>query len=346
MTGWDAGLDARLERRVAELWADARPGRDGQALTDALTDAVAGGKRVRPRLVALAHDGLGGRRHDAVLDAAAALELLHTAFVVHDDLIDGDDVRRGGPSVPGRFRADAALDGASPRGTDTYALAGAVLAGDLALGAALLALAGLDVPPATGRRLLALAGEALAVSAAGELADVRLTLGGAWPTVDDVLELAHRKTAAYSFVLPLQTGALLAGADDEVLTLLARAGRSLGIAFQLYDDLAGMFDDARTTGKDPLADLREGKLTLLVSHARGTSAWAELAPRWGDPAVTEHDLRTVRDALEAAGSHEHVAGVAGEHLRDGLADLESAGLGGTTTDWLMTLVGRCAKEAA
>lgn len=320
MTGWDADLQAAVDRQVAELWAGVAPGPDATALHTALTDAVAGGKRLRPRLVVDAHDALGGYRHDAVVRAAAAVELLHTAFVVHDDLIDGDDVRRGRPSVPGRFRAAGA-------GSSTYAVAGSVLTGDLALTAALTAFARLDVPADTRARLLDLATHALTTSAVGELADVRLSLGSPAVTSEEVVELAYRKTAAYSFVLPLQVGAVLADADADVVAALGDAGRSLGIAFQLRDDLAGMFGDADVTGKDPAADLREGKLTLLVCQARGTSAWPCLERHWGDPTVTTADLDAVRRALEESGTRAAVEAVAAEHLRAGTALAARFGVG-------------------
>ena len=106
LSGWDAELQARLDADLGAMWRDMAPGVDTDALRAALVDAVGGGKRVRPRLLADVHDGLGGRRREAVLGMATAIELLHTAFVIHDDLIDNDDLRRGRPSVPGRFRAD------------------------------------------------------------------------------------------------------------------------------------------------------------------------------------------------------------------------------------------------
>lgn len=320
MTGWDGDLQAAVDRQVDELWRGLAPGPDAVALRTALTDAVAGGKRLRPRLVADTHDALGGRRREAVVEAAAATELVHTAFVVHDDLIDGDDVRRGRPSVPGRFRAAGA-------GSTAYAVAGSVLTGDLALTAALGAFARLDLPAGPRGRLLDLVTHALTTSAVGELADVRLSLGGASVTPDEVVELAYRKTAAYSFVLPMQVGAVLADADDDVVAALGDAGRSLGIAFQLRDDLAGMFGDADVTGKDPAADLREGKLTLLVCHARDTRAWPTVERHWGDPGVTADDLHAVRRALEESGTRAAVEAVAADHLRAGTALAARFGIG-------------------
>jgi geranylgeranyl diphosphate synthase type II len=196
----------------------------------------------------------------------------------------------------------------------------------------------LDLPATPRLRLMELVTEALTTSATGELTDVRLSLGVAFPGYDEALELAYRKTAAYSFVLPMQAGAVLAGARAATIASLGEAGRALGIAFQLYDDLAGMFADSDTTGKDPLADLREGKPTLLLCHARDTAAWPEIEPRWGDADVTVADLLAVRRLLEDAGTREHVETVAAAHLREGLDEAKRSGVGVLAADWASTLL--------
>src|SRR4051812_37474017 len=115
------GIDAALAR----VWSGAPRSTDADPPPAARREATHGGKRFRPGLVALVHDGLGGTADAAVPVVAAAVELLHTALVVHDDVIDGDDTRRGRHSVPGRFRAEAAEAGAGPRAAGTYAVAGA-----------------------------------------------------------------------------------------------------------------------------------------------------------------------------------------------------------------------------
>jgi geranylgeranyl diphosphate synthase type II len=337
-TDWFSELGLRLGQQLDDVWHQVSPCADSSALRAALDDAVKGGKRLRPRLLAEVHNALGGKRPLAVLGAAAAVELLHTAFLVHDDLIDGDDLRRGAPSVPGRFRAQAEQTGASTDGAAAYAVAGAVLAGDLALVGAMRAFATLDISPVVNSRSLELVSHALTTSAAGELADVRYTLGGPFPSPEEVLELAARKTAAYSFTLPMQLGAVLAGADDRVVDLVGEAGRCLGIAFQLQDDLAGMFADTEASGKDAGGDLREGKITLLVCHARTTSAWATLEPALGNPLVGPERLRDVRRALEESGTRSYVETVAAEHLRSGAACAREAGIDLEAKDRLMTLL--------
>ncbi|WP_313405967.1 polyprenyl synthetase family protein [Aeromicrobium sp.] len=289
--------------------------RDHRALLSALELGSSGGKRFRPWLVTTVHAALGGAQPDEVVDAvAAATELLHTAFVIHDDVIDHDDTRRGRPSVPGWFRADAVELGVDPAGHDTYSRAGAILAGDLALTAAVRAVATCGVDQRTTNRLLNLLDATLHASAAGELADVRLALAADMPAAEEALAVSEQKTAVYSFVLPLQAGAVLAGADDALVHALGQVGRALGIAFQLCDDLNGVFGDPATTGKDHLGDLREGKRTPLMVHAAGTSAWSRIAPHLGDPDLTDDHAASVREALESCGSRGFVEDLAARHL--------------------------------
>ncbi|WP_181309581.1 polyprenyl synthetase family protein [Nocardioides campestrisoli] len=317
----------RLLRPATEVGGLAR---DRAALASALALGTEGGKRFRPWLLTTVHDAVAHPpAPDEVVDrVAAAVELLHTAFVIHDDVIDHDDTRRGKPSVPGWFRADARSlarpdgpDGAGSHGRgatedeEVYTRAGALLAGDLALAAAVRAVATCGAGPDVVGRLLDLLDTTLHVSAAGELADVRLTLGDGLPTREESLEMAECKTAAYSFVLPMQAGAVLAGAEEHAVRALGEIGRRLGIAFQLHDDLQGVFGDAQTTGKDPLGDLREGKRTLLVVHASGTAQWSRIAGHLGDPELTEAQAVDVRAALVDSGSRAYVEELAARHLR-------------------------------
>lgn len=302
-------------------------GLDRSMLGIALRSATEGGKRFRPWLFITAHAALVGDREprvDAdVLDRiAAAIELMHTAFVVHDDVIDNDDTRRGRTSVPGWFR------GSTTNPSPEYPRAGAILTGDLALAAAIrgIALSGADA--ATTTALLDLFDATLRDSAVGELADVRFTLNGHLPTDDDALAVAELKTAAYSFVLPLRAAAIVAGATDDVVEQIGHLGRHLGIAFQLRDDLLGTFA-AETLGKDPDGDLREGKRTPLVVHAAGTGLWSRIEPHLGDPDLTPAAADAVRRALVAAGSVDHVERLVARHLR--LARRHSALLGLTAS---------------
>lgn len=276
-----------------------------QLLWQVLHEQSQGGKKFRPALLLNVYAALGGQDHQVAAQVGDAIELLHTAFVIHDDVIDGDGLRRGRPNVSGTFTGWAHDAGASAHRARHYGEAAGILAGDLALAGAVREVALCGAQPSVVVRLLDLLEDVLHRSAAGELADVRVTLPGN-VSVSDALDIAEWKTAAYSFQLPLQGAAILASAGAPVEHALAQVGRALGVAFQLRDDLDGVFGTVEQTGKDPLCDLREGKSTALIVAARSTPLWGELAPYVGDPDLTSQGAQHARDLLQRCGAREWV----------------------------------------
>jgi geranylgeranyl diphosphate synthase, type II len=300
-----AGRDQVVDEHDGVLWDTLR------GLTD-------GGKRFRPALLLRLHEALGNPDPRAAAAVADAVELLHTAFVVHDDVIDGDLVRRGRPNVGGTFLARGLTAGASPDRARRYGEAAGILAGDLALAGAVREVALCGARPDLVVRLMDLLEDVLHRSAAGELADVRASLTGD-TTLEESVDIAGWKTAAYSFELPMQAAAILADADAEVVRALGEAGRHLGLAFQLHDDLAGVFGTIEQTGKDPLCDLREGKCTALIAFARSSRLWPELAPFVGDPDLTDEGAERAREILVACGARSAVESMAAERAASAIA---------------------------
>lgn len=280
---------------VAEEFAEA---------TDDLTRFVlAGGKRLRPTFAWWGWRAAGGLDDPAtVLRAVSALELIQGCALVHDDLIDDSDTRRGEPTVHARWasrHAGAAWAGDPVR----FGAAVAVLLGDVALAWAddMLHSAGLD-PAAIARARpvwQAMRTEVLG----GQFLDVR---GHATSdsSPETALRISRYKTAAYTVERPLHLGAALAGADDATVRALRHYGRDLGIAFQLRDDLLGVFGDPAVTGKPAGDDLREGKLTLLVALTRrhpDRASAAVVERTLGAPGLTADDVAAARDALRTLG---------------------------------------------
>ncbi len=296
---------ARLRSRADAL------GGGFSTLGVAVTRSTAGGKRLRPALVTASFEAFGGdpARMKAVYQVAAAFELLHTAFVIHDDVIDHDTVRRGIPNVAGEFRARGEQQGADAAGAALLGDAAAILAGDLLLHEASRLMALTDVQPAVRERLLGFLDDAIYVSAAGELADVEHSVTAASAESDAILGAAFNKTAVYSFRAPLAAGAVLAGADEDAVAVLEVAGGDLGLAFQLVDDLIGAFGSDEQAGREAGGDLRESKQTPLVALARDTASW----PRVSDALALAHTgpiaVREAQRILEESGA------------RDGLREL-------------------------
>lgn len=303
------GALARIRERALEL------GPAFGALADAITRAAQGGKRFRPALVMAAFDAL--RRGDvdpsAALSVAAAFELLHTAFVIHDDVIDHDTMRRGVPNVTGVFRERGRAEGADAEGAALLGEAASILAGDILLHEAFRLVAMAPTDEVTRDRLLALVDDALLVSAAGELSDVEGAVTGV-ASPSDALNTAFNKTAVYSFRAPLQAGAVLAHADADAVRIVGDAGGRLGLAFQLVDDLIGAFGTAAQTGRDVGPDLRESKRTPLVALARERDDAERVdetlaRARTGPVAVREAQL-----LIEATGARDRLIQVVAELL--------------------------------
>lgn len=303
-----AARAATTDPEHARLWA-------------ALAAATEGGKRFRPALVIAAHDALGGTRSASAVTVGAAVELLHTAFVIHDDVIDGDDLRRGRLNVSGSFHAYALASGASPEDATDYGRTAGILAGDLALAASIRAVATCGAPTKVVGDLLDLFDAALHTTAAGELADVRLSLNVDTASLAESLTMAEQKTSAYSFALPFQAGAVLAGADEKTVVRLGEAGRVLGVAFQLLDDVLGVFGDPTRTGKSATTDLRTRKQTPILAHARNTPQWEQIRTYLGR-ILTDSELSEVQRLLTTSGSRRFVEELADTHLAAARAVLE------------------------
>ncbi|MGW3072113.1 polyprenyl synthetase family protein [Kitasatospora sp. NPDC001132] len=302
------------------------------ALRDFLLD---GGKRLRPAFCYWGWRGAGGpaggATGEAIANAAAALELLQASALVHDDLMDRSDTRRGLPSVHRRFEA-LHRDNGWRGDREQYGTSAAVLLGDLLLiwcdelflrsglePAAVLA----AKPVFDLMRTEVMLGQYLDVlePVAGDSTDE-----GALDRAQTVL---HYKSAKYTIERPLQVGALLAGAGPELVEAYGAFGLPLGEAFQLRDDLLGVFGDPAVTGKPAGDDLREGKRTLLVAHAmRGLSAAdaRHLDGRLGAPDLAAPEVAELRALVARSGAPEVVERRIEELMRQSLAALEAAPL--------------------
>ncbi|WP_328306580.1 polyprenyl synthetase family protein [Actinomycetospora sp. NBC_00405] len=280
---------------IAEEYAD--------AVDDLTRFVLAGGKRLRPTFAWWGWRAAGGLDDpSAVLRAVSALELIQACALVHDDLIDDSATRRGEPTVHARWTARHA--GAAWTGDPTrFGAAVAILLGDVALAWAddMLHESGVD-PVALARARPAWQAMRTEVLG-GQFLDVQ-GHASSDSSPETALRISRYKTAAYTVERPLHLGAAIAGADDTTIAALRRYGTDLGIAFQLRDDLLGVFGDPAVTGKPAGDDLREGKLTLLVALTRAhpdrtTAAVVERAV--GDPHLDPEGVAAAREALVSLG---------------------------------------------
>lgn len=352
-------LDAFLTERGAELRGISP---DLAVVDDGARRLLAGGKRFRAlfcywgwRAVsahATEFDPLADpdADPDADLDAlvwiAAGLETFHAAALVHDDIMDNSDLRRGQPSA---HRAFAQLHGergwdGSP---DTFGTSAALLLGDLLLGWS-------DELVDAG---VALAGNATAARAVrGEFGRMRteVTAGQyldifeemAWRSLpdDELLSRAHRvivyKSAKYSVEAPLAIGGALADGSLAQLAALRDFGLPLGVAFQLRDDILGVFGDPAVTGKPAGDDLREGKRTVLVNLARQklpSGARRLLDELLGDRSLDAEQVAMLQTAVRDSGAVDHVERIITHQLDQARAALDDAPLARSAKDELTAL---------
>lgn len=303
-----AFLDRFLDHQRAIL-AHASP--DLPVLVETAATLVQGGKRLRPAFCYWGWRGAGTEDDDTIIAAGAALELFHASALVHDDLIDAADTRRGTPSAHRQYEArhrDAAWDG-DPR---AFGLAAAVLIGDLLLGWSDEVLSGLDVEAARLRAGRAVFEGMRTEVGGGQFLDVLEQASGGQRLEgqsERAMNVLRFKSARYSVEHPLVIGGSLAGASPGLLDDFRRYGRSLGEAFQLRDDVLGVFGDPAVTGKPAGDDVREGKRTVLVAYALESASPAQadtIIKRLGDPAMTSEGLDEFRAVLNDTGARERV----------------------------------------
>jgi geranylgeranyl diphosphate synthase type I len=316
-------LDRLVDERSSILAAVAE---ETTSLAEYSRQLLRGGKRVRAQLCWWGREAVAGGEQptpadvDSVVTVAAALEVFHAAALVHDDLIDSSDTRRGFPSAHRRFERLHAESGyAGDAGS--FGRASAILLGDLLQSwSDDLLSEGLAAVTPERRAAVRREFERMRIEVlAGQYLD--LVEEHAWPTVDEdeALPRAERvilyKSAKYSVEAPLVIGAGLGGADAGQVAALRAFGVPLGIAFQLRDDLLGVFGDPEVTGKPAGDDLREGKRTVLIAHSRALlppGSRRLLDELLGDPELTEEQVRTLQTTISASGAVDRVeAAIAG-----------------------------------
>ena len=279
-------------------------------VADEVRALAEGGKRLRPAFAYWGWRGAsGGAGEDdaAVLRAVAALEFVHASALVHDDVMDGAQTRRGRPATHIGFAArhggaDLAGDG------DAFGTGAAILVGDLALvwSDELLGGAGVSLPALTRAR--AVWDTMRTEVTAGQYLDLLRAAGGL-PGAQGALTVARYKSAGYTVQRPLQLGAAIAGAGAEVTEACTAIGLPLGEAFQLRDDVLGVFGDPSVTGKSADDDLREGKQTLLIALAeeqaddRGRALLRDLL---GNADAGPEEFDALRTLLETTGARARV----------------------------------------
>jgi geranylgeranyl diphosphate synthase type I len=326
-----------------------------------------GGKRLRPAFAYWgwvgAHgssgpDGAGVADDvgvDEVIAAASALELLHACALVHDDVMDGSDTRRGRRSVHRHFaitHRDNGWDG----DPDAFGRAVAILLGDLFLVWSDALLAGSGLPPDALARVRPVWDEMRVELMAGEYLDVLTKAAGTDAggqlterDIDRALQVARFKSGKYTIERPLQLGAAIAFAGPEITAAYSAYGLPLGEAFQLRDDVLGVFGDPAETGKPTGDDLRDGKRTALIAHAavRASAAQASVIEKgFGNPSLDADGVAELQEIIVATGALAVVEDGITRRTEESIAALQSAPLVPAAAEVLTSLAAAATRRRA
>ncbi|HEU5159849.1 MAG TPA: polyprenyl synthetase family protein [Streptosporangiaceae bacterium] len=296
----DEALAAFVDRQRPALRSISH---DLDPMVSALDSLLAGGKRLRPAFCYWGWRGTGGADLPQIIPAAASLELLQAGALVHDDVIDASDTRRGRPAAHRRFQAmheDAGWqDAAAAFGTSA-----AILLGDLCLAWSGQMFDESGLPDAALRRGRPIYDQMRTEVMSGQYLDILEQARGSG-TVESALRVVVFKSAKYTVERPLHLGAALAGAEPPVTAAYSAYGLPLGIAFQLRDDVLGVFGDPVATGKPAGDDLREGKRTVLIALTLRAATPAQAAvvrSGLGDRDLGDAGIEALRSVIVDTGA--------------------------------------------
>lgn len=275
-----------------------------------------GGKRLRPKMTILAYDAFGGKNINDLIPVAAAQELLHFSLLIHDDVIDRDYLRYGTDNVAGRYKKIYSKYLLSPGDVTHFSHSASILGGDLMLSGAhqLIALSTLNErDKLTAQSFLS---HSVFEVAGGELLDTELSFVPY--TNGDAIKVAKYKTASYSFVAPLLTGATLAGITKKQTNALNTYAQSIGIAYQFIDDILGIFGKEEKTGKSTSSDITEGKRTYMVERSLEAMTAKEkehFHSVFGNPDASDAEISAIKNLLESSGARKTTLQAAKEYAQ-------------------------------
>ena len=312
------------------------------------TLVLAGGKRFRPHMLFLAYQAYNeaGRPED-IIPAAVAQELLHSAMLIHDDIIDRDDIRYGVKNIYGQAAERYAPLVASPEERHHFSVSAALLAGDALLSDAHAELQKLTVSADKIALADAILTKAVFEVIGGELIDTEAAILPKGIVMPE--QIALHKTASYSFVSPLTMGAALAGAPTEEVELLRSIALKVGLGYQIRDDILGVFGDEAETGKSVSSDITEGKYSALIEQfdqlATAEQKQAFYAT-FHKADASEEELAQARALLEQSGALEATEALIDELSQTSLSQLKTLTISADAQEALQACITECLNRNA
>jgi geranylgeranyl diphosphate synthase type I len=299
-------------------------GRWGGDTAERLLEFAERGKMIRGALAVQTGVEFGAEA-SSLVPVGAAIELFQSGFLIHDDIMDRDTIRRGAPSVFEQFRLQGMADGVTEPAH--YGNSMGICVGDIGFFAAFDILNGAPFSDEVRSRLVGTCTRELTYVGIAQMQDVYLGSSPNGAGEEAVLAMYRYKTARYTFSLPLLLGATAAGAAEQALPYLERIGDDMGIVFQIVDDEIGLFGEESEIGKPAASDLAAGKKTLyyIGLAERGTDAdRARLLGMEGKHPVNDGDREWARGRLQELGVLEHVSTLKERYSTSAAEEIESA----------------------
>lgn len=287
-----------------------------------------GGKRIRAYLVKLGYEMAAGSSDDRILLPALSYEVFQSGILIHDDIIDDSDTRRGMPAM--HITLGGGQSGMSK----------AICLGDIGLFAAIDLAARADFPQDRVLQAVRHQVKVFELTGAGEIEDIELA-EAEQPPEARILQMYMLKTSWYTIIGPLQLGAILGGAERSLLEGIEQIGLAMGIAFQIMDDVIGIFGKTAEIGKSNLSDMQEGKQTVLAAHFvqhANADQLAEFRQYYGDRAAGAEALECVRRLMREAGSYDYAMQLCREYADKAGAQITALPVGAREREILQSFL--------
>ncbi|MCK4635509.1 MAG: polyprenyl synthetase family protein [Candidatus Moranbacteria bacterium] len=308
-------------------------------LQDCKENILAGGKRVRPAMMYYGYLAVGGENHEELIKTSISIELVHSFLLIHDDIIDQDGIRHGKETIHSKYKKYSEQYFIS-KDDEHFGISTGIVLGDFIYSLGMKALFNSKFEAKNLIRALSKMQSVVGRTCVGQVQDVVMEYRGK-AVEEEILSMYENKTARYTFEGPLHLGAILAGADDEFCAKLSEFAIPLGIAFQIQDDIIGVFGDSKKTGKPVGSDVSEGKITILTLKAYEKSDDKQkkvLDNLLGNDDLTESELDDFRKVLLDTGALDYANGMSFDLLQEAKLGIEKVDLPDEPKEFLLGLV--------
>jgi geranylgeranyl diphosphate synthase type I len=334
-------FDSELEIYLDEVIKETKKVDDFSAkvMKDCKENILVGGKRIRPIMMYYGYLSAGGEDLGEIIKTSVSVELIHSFLLMHDDIIDKDDVRHGKETIHSKYKKYSEKFFLT-KDHEHFGISTGIVLGNILYSLGMRALFNSNFKAENLIRALNKMQSVVGRTCVGEIQDVVMEYKGK-ASEKEILSMYENKTAKYTFEGPLHLGAILAGADDDFCAKLSEFAIPLGIAFQIQDDIIGVFGDSKKTGKPVGSDVSEGKITILTLKAYENANKEQkkvLDNLLGKEDLTKAELLHFQQTLTETGALGQTNKMALDFLSEAMTKIEKANLTKEAEEFLKDLI--------